>query len=124
MLSSVPVSLLVGCILGFLAGLGIGGGSLLMLWLTLVLEMPYPEARMLNLLFFRPCAIAATLLRRKQGAVPLGKIWPAIGAGCLSAMLFSLIGDRIDLWFLKKAFGVLLLFTGVRELLYRPKAAK
>ena len=50
MLSSIPVPFLVSCLLGFLAGLGVGGGSLLMLWLTLVLQMEYAQARMLNLL--------------------------------------------------------------------------
>ena len=37
MLNSLPICLVVGTVLGFLTGLGIGGGSLLMLWLTLVL---------------------------------------------------------------------------------------
>ena len=37
MLESIPVMLIVGTVLGFLSGLGIGGGSLLILWLTMVL---------------------------------------------------------------------------------------
>ena len=37
MLGSLPFSVLVGTVLGFLSALGIGGGSLLILWLTLVL---------------------------------------------------------------------------------------
>ena len=37
MLESLPVALIVGTLLGFLTGLGVGGGSLLILWLTLVL---------------------------------------------------------------------------------------
>ena len=57
MLESFPVCIAVGTILGFLAGLGIGGGSLLILWLTMVLGMPQPEARFINLLFFLPAAI-------------------------------------------------------------------
>ena len=42
LLESLPVALIVGTVLGFLTGLGVGGGSLLILWLTLVLEMPRP----------------------------------------------------------------------------------
>ena len=119
MLSSFPVALIVATALGFLAGLGVGGGSLLMLWLTLVLDMPYGDARMLNLLFFLPGALAATVFRWRQGAVPFQKIWPAIVAGCVSAAVFSLLD--MDLWLLKKGFGILLLITGTRELLYKPK---
>ena len=54
MLNSFPVALLVGTILGFLAGLGVGGGSLLILWLTVVCNTPYAAARIVNLLFFLP----------------------------------------------------------------------
>ena len=121
MLSSWPVALILGCVLGALAGIGVGGDSLLMLWLTLVLDIPYSNARMLNLMFFLPCAVMATLLRHKDGAVPYRKIWLAILAGCVSAVIFSLVGDRVDIALIKKGFGLLLLVTGVRELLYKDK---
>ena len=42
----------IGSALGFLAGLGVGGGSLLLLWLTQVMNMPQDQARILNLLFY------------------------------------------------------------------------
>ena len=122
MLESLPAALIVGTLLGFLTGLGVGGGSLLILWLTLVLEMSQTAARGINLLFFLPSAAISCYLRWKQGAVTLKKILPAIFAGCAAAALFSLISTRIDLEILKKLFGILLLATGIRELCYRPKA--
>lgn len=121
MLSSFPVSLLVGTALGFLSGLGVGGGSLLILWLTLVLEMPPETARILNLLFFLPAAIIACCFRWKQKTLPLIKIWPAIAAGCAGAFLASYLGASMNTALLKKLFGGLLVLTGVRELLYKPK---
>lgn len=124
MLSSLPVTLAVSAALGFLAGLGVGGGSLLILWLTLVLEMAYPQARVLNLSFFIPCAIIASIFRWKQGTLKIKKILPAIIAGSIGAGLFSFIGNRIDMFMLRKLFGGLLLFTGVRELFYRQRKAK
>lgn len=122
MLESLPVALIVGTLLGFLTGLGVGGGSLLILWLTLVLEMSQTAARGINLLFFLPSAAIACYLRWRQGTVTLKKVLPAIFAGCAAAAVFSLISTRIDLEILKKLFGVLLLATGIRELCYRPKA--
>ena len=122
MLESLPVALIVGTLLGFLTGLGVGGGSLLILWLTLVLEMPQTAARGINLLFFLPSAAISCYLRWKQGSVTLKKILPAIFAGCAAAAVFSLISTRMDLEILRKLFGVLLLATGIRELCYRPKA--
>ena len=111
----------VSSVLGFLSGLGTGGGSLLILWLTLVRGMDPRQARSINLLFFLPGAILATLLRRREG-VPFRKILPAVCAGCLSAALFSLL--HVDTALLQKFFGVLLLAAGTRELFYRPRERK
>ncbi len=118
------LTLPVAIVLGFLAGLGVGGGSLLMLWLTVVAGMQYADARTINLLFFLPSAFIATLFHRKQGSVDFRKILPAMLVGCAAAALFSFIGNRIDTGLLKKLFGGLLLFTGLRELFYRPRNAK
>ena len=115
------ISLLVGAVLGFLSGLGIGGGSLLILWLTLVQNGDPSTARCINLLFFLPCALIAALFRWKQGALPFRKILPAILAGAISALIFSLFSQKLDLDLLKKLFGGLLILTGLREIFYRPK---
>ena len=117
----MALKLLVGTVLGFLSGLGIGGGSLLILWLTMVLGMDQAAARGINLLFFLPSALIACCFRWKQGTLKLRKVLPAIASGCLSAALFSWAGQRIDVGILKKAFGILLIGTGIRELLYKPK---
>lgn len=122
MLESFPVAVLVGTVLGFLSGLGIGGGSLLMLWLTMVLGMGHDAARGINLLFFLPSAAIACFFRWRQGAVTLGTVLPAVLAGCAAAALFSFLGTRMDLALLKKLFGGLLILTGIRELLYKPRS--
>ncbi|MBR4863978.1 MAG: sulfite exporter TauE/SafE family protein [Oscillospiraceae bacterium] len=121
MVESLPFSLFMGCLLGFLSGIGIGGGSLLLLWLTLVLKLPQETARDVNLLFFIPTALIASLFRWKQGALKLKEILPAVLAGCVSAALFTLVGRQADTALLKKLFGALLLVTGLRELFYRCK---
>lgn len=115
------VSVIVGILLGFLAGLGIGGGSLLILWLNFVLHLDPQTARGINLLFFLPSALAAIYFRRKQGAIDLKKISPAMIAGCAAALLFSWLGSNLDLELLKKLFGGLLILTGLRELFYKSR---
>ena len=115
---------LMGIVLGFLSGLGVGGGSLLILWLTLVVGISQPEARWINLAFFITAAGAVSLLRWKQGQLEIIKILPAIIAGSIGAAAAALFRNAIDPAVLKKAFGILLLITGVRELCYRPRNAK
>ena len=122
MLESLPVVLAVSTVLGFLAGIGVGGGSLLILWLTLVLGMAHPEARVLNLLFFLPSAVVASIFRWKQGKLDFKKVLPAIITGCAAAAVCSILSRRLDMDILKKLFGGLLILTGIRELLYKPKS--
>ena len=107
--------------LGFLAGLGIGGGSLLILWLTMVLEMPHSAARGINLLFFLPAAVISAIFRLRQGKIPFQKILPAMIAGCITAAVFSYLSGSMQIDPMKKLFGGLLILTGLRELFYRRK---
>lgn len=124
MLESLPISILMGLILGFLAGLGIGGGSLLMLWLTLVIETDHATARAINLMFFIAAAGSVCLFRLKNRSLEIKPVLPAIVTGCAGAALFSWIGTNVDLNLIRKIFGILLLATGIRELFYRPRNAK
>jgi uncharacterized membrane protein YfcA len=120
-LDSIPVIVLAGSVLGFLSGLGIGGGTLLILWLTLVVGVPSETARAINLMFFVPCALIACLFRWKQGRLDIKKVLPAIIAGSIASGLFTFLSRDMDTTMLRKLFGGLLIVTGLRELLYRPK---
>ena len=121
MLESLPIVLVVSTIFGFLAGIGVGGGSLLILWLTLVIGVEHGQARFINLLFFLPSALIACLFRWKQGSLEIRKILPAVLAGCVSAAVGSWFSYHLDTELLKKLFGGLLILTGIRELLYTPR---
>lgn len=124
MVNSLPISLVVGTVLGFLTGLGTGGGSLLMLWLTLVIGMDSSTARTVNLMFFLPAACIATLLRLRSRCIPWRKIILPIIAGSASAGLFAMVGRYLDTSILEKPFGLLLIIMGLRELFYRPRKPK
>jgi uncharacterized membrane protein YfcA len=123
-LESLPVVLIIGTALGFLAGIGVGGGSLLILWLTLVLGMDHPQARIINLLFFLPSAIVSSIFRWKQGKLEIKKVLPAIIVGCVAAGVCSFLSSSMDISLLQKLFGGLLILTGIRELLYKPRTKK
>ena len=124
MLESFPVLLTVGTILGFLSGLGIGGGSLLIIWLTVVLNTDPLTARSINLLFFIPSALIACYFRIRQGDLDLKPLFPAIIAGCISAAVFSWISTIVNTDILRKLFGIILLAAGIREVLYRERKAR
>ena len=121
MLETLPAVLLVGTVLGFLTGLGVGGGSLLILWLTMVLGTDPMVARGINLLFFLPAALIACVFRLKQGTLTVRKVLPAVIAGAVSAALFSWFSTTLDVEILKKGFGIVLIIAGIREIFFKPQ---
>ena len=121
MLESLPVIILVGTVLGFLTGLGVGGGSLLIIWLTAVLGMDPATARGINLLFFLPGAFIAVSFRKKQGNMKWGSILPPAAAGCIAAAVFSYLSTMINVEIIRKLFGIILLAAGIREVLWKNK---
>ena len=117
----MAVNLLIATVLGFLTGLGIGGGSLLILWLTLVLQMDAFTARGIVLLFFIPAAVISSILRWKQGALSIRSSLPAMISGCTGAVLFSFLSTTVAPHILDPLFGLILIGAGIRELFYCKK---
>ena len=114
------LKILVGAALGFLSGLGVGGGSLLLLWLTLVMGQDQSTARAMNLLFFLPCATVATAFRWKQSRLPIRIALPSILGGLTGAALGNTLAPLLNAALLKKAFGLLFIVTAIRELRWKP----
>ena len=121
---SFSVSLLIATALGFLAGLGVGGGSLLLLWLTQVMQFEQTQARLVNLLFYIPAALIATLYRKKHQQLNIKAALPGIITGCSAALVLSLLTRDMDTGILKKLLGGLLIFIGSREIFYRERKAR
>lgn len=112
---------LAGCVLGFLSGLGVGGGSLLMLWLTLVVGTDPARARLMNLMFFLPCALGASLFRFRRAKPDLMLTGTAVAGGLAGALVGAWLHTRLDLELARKALGILFLVCGIRELRYRAR---
>lgn len=118
------LTIAVSIALGILSGLGVGGGSLLILWLTFVQGLDYSDAKYINLLFFLPPAMISTAVNLIRKKLPLKSLIPAALAGGVAAAGFSLVSSGWDVRILRKLFGVLLLFTALREIRYKKEAAK
>ena len=116
--------IIIGTALGFLSGLGIGGGSLLLIWLTAVLHTDPIVARTVNLMFFIPSALVACIIRRKNRQLDLKTPIPAIVSGCILALIGFWVSTRLETALLKKLFGIILMFTGLKEIFYRPRNAR
>ncbi len=115
------LALIIGLLTGILSGFGIGGGTILMIYLTTLASFPQKTAQGINLLYFIPTAIAALILHSKNHQLEWKAVLPAALCGCLTAAGFSLLAMGMDLQLLRRLFGVFLLFTGISELKKNPK---
>ena len=103
--------MVLGILLGLLSGLGVGGGSLLMLWLAHK-GIPADTARKICLLFFFPAAI----LGCRKAAAPWSVVIPAALSGCVGAILGSVLAGMADPGLYRKGLGVLLILAGLGEI--------
>lgn len=101
---------------GFLSGLGIGGGSLLMVFLTAVAAVEQKVAQGINLLYFLPTAAASLIFHSKNRFVDWkSSVWAILG-GILLAAVGAYLSTMISSGLLRKLFGGFLLFVGASEL--------
>lgn len=113
-------AMIAGAACGVLSGFGIGGGSLLMVWMTAVLQMEQRTAQAINLLFFLPAAAASLLFHVKGKQIVWKATIPAALAGLVTAAASAWAATLIDAALLRKFFGVFLLFVGVSEIFKKP----
>ena len=108
---------LCGLAAGTISAWGVGGGTLLLLAMTLLLKVDHRTAQGINLLFFLPTAASALLCHWKGGHLHK----PTLRAAIPPAVLFSLAGawlaTSLDVALLRKPFGVYLLISGALLLL-------
>lgn len=110
------LDILAAAAAGALTGAGVGGGSLLLLYLTLAKEIPQLEAQGINLLYFLAASGPALFFHLKSGLVyRQGGMWAAFsGAG--ACLLGGWLAGVLDPVWLKKVFGAVLLFMGLGQL--------
>ena len=100
---------------GVISGFGIGGGSLLMVWMTAVLSMEQKAAQGVNLLYFLPCAACALIFHIKNRQIVWPAVWPAAAAGAVCAVGGALLAQQADAETLRKLFGGFLILVGLSE---------
>lgn len=113
----MAVNFIAGLVCGILSGYGVGGGSLLMVWMTAVMAMEQTTAQGINLLYFLPTAACALIFHFKNKQIDFRAVWPAAICGCIAAALGAFAASGIEPDLLRKLFGGFLLFVGISEIL-------
>lgn len=121
-MSALLLAVLAGAVTGVLSAFGIGGGSLLLIYLTAFAGIDQHQAQGINLLYFLPAALAALPAHRRNGLLERGAIVPAVCAGLAASAAAAWVSGGLDTGLLRKLFGAFLLVIGLRELFQKDRA--
>jgi uncharacterized membrane protein YfcA len=108
-------AVLAGFAAGVLTGAGIGGGTLLLVWLSNFGGLEQRQAQGINLLYFLLTAPPALYGHLKNGLVDKPLALRAGAAGVLAAAITAFLTADLDTELLRKAFGVFTVLVGLRE---------
>lgn len=110
------MTIFAGFFSGIAGAMGLGGGSFLLLYLTLIMSVPQIKAQGINLLFFIPCAIVSIFLNNRNKLICWSIVLPVALGGILGIFCGLWLLSAINPNILSKIFGLFLILFGVVEL--------
>lgn len=99
-----------------LAAMGVGGGMLLIMWLTIFGGFSQLEAQGINLLCFLPIAAIAVIIHSKNKLINWKRLFPVILSGLAAAAVGFAAAQFVGSEMLSKLFGGFIVIAGVKEL--------
>ena len=100
---------------GALGAMGLGGGGILVIYLTLVLSAGQLEAQGINLLFFLPCAAISMIINGCRKLIDWKRaLWIVLG-GLPAVFLGIWMSGFLDGKWLRWIFAGFLIVLGLRE---------
>jgi len=103
----------VSFLIAGLAGMGVGTGGLLVVYLTLGERMSQLTAQGVNLLFYLAASIPSVLMNVKSKKLPLKEILTAAFFGLTGCFLGFWLSNSLTPILIRKIFGTILLLSGI-----------
>ena len=108
--------ILAGAVGGVLAGMGLGGGTLLIPILTLLLDVPYRISVWVNLVVFLPTAIVALTVHCKNGIVDGRAVGRMLLTSSLGLFIGFFLAGKLSEDVMRKVFGFFMIAVGATSL--------
>lgn len=108
--------IIIGFLAGIVSGLGMGGGTILILFLTLFANVEQHIAQASNVTFFIPTAIAAIIIFIKNKKIKFKVALPICLFGIIGAILGAIISSNMEVSMLRKVFSIFLILVAIYEL--------
>lgn len=110
------INIIIGAISGIVSGSGMGGGTILILCLSVFMGVEQHIAQATNLIFFIPTSISAICINIRQKIINWKLAIPISIFGVIGAIIGAMISTRMDVSILKKCFGIFLLFIAISQI--------
>lgn len=112
------MNILVGILTGATASMGLGGGFILLVYLSVFTEIPQDIAQGINLLFFLPIALLSLIIhiKIKNKLTDLKLVGKYLILGLPCAIAGSYVAGITDVAVLRKLFGIFVLYIGINQL--------
>lgn len=113
--------ILFGIISGMVTGMGMGGGTILILLLSLFMNLEQHIAQATNLVFFIPTALSAIIINIKQNNVDKKLALQVSILGIIGAIVGAIVSEQMSSENLKRYFAIFILIIALHEIyvLYR-----
>lgn len=110
------IEVLIGSVSGIFSGIGMGGGTILIFLLSIIMGLEQHTAQATNLIYFVPTAISAIIVNYREKIIDtkLAKIISFYGI--IGSILGTLISINTDVQKLRKIYGVFLLLMAIHEI--------
>lgn len=108
--------LIIGIISGVIAGMGMGGGTLLIPMLTLLMSVDQNLAQGINLIVFIPMAIVVCVIYFINKLVDFKNFLLIVIPAVIVSVLGSLVSFSVDKNVLRLIFGLFILLLGLIQL--------
>ena len=106
---------LIGLIAGIIGGLGMGGGTVLILLLTIFMNIEQTIAQGSNIIFFIPTAIASIFIFIKNKYINFKVAIPICLWGLVGAFIGARISTKLQINVLRKCFGAFLIIIAIYQ---------
>lgn len=111
-----------GIVSGILGAMGMGGGGILVIVLTIFMGYEQSLAQGINLIFFIPCAITAIIIYSRKKLINWKITVPFSLLGCIGSIIGATVSFHTDSKILSVIFGIMLLILGIKELFAKNKS--
>lgn len=114
--------IIVGLLSGVCASLGIGGGFILLIYLTAIVSTNQLEAQLINLVFFIPIAVISLFIHIRHRLVEKKIALTSIVSGTFGCVIGVFIATLLKPEFVSKIFAVFIFIIGVKQVFAKNKA--